>query len=415
MRSLCIVLSIVALVCFLSKGAASVDWTRWRGPDGNGITTESDWDPETLKKGPRILWRVALGEGYSSVSVQGPYLYTMGNNKNTDIVYCLNVKDGSEVWRYSYPCSPGNYPGPRATPVIDGPLIYTLSRDGHLFALNAKNGTVTWQKNILTELKAKNIKWGFASTPSIDGDLLLINAGSHGIAFDKTSGDLKWSSVGKLWSRNAGIGSYATPLFFTHGNKRCAAIFGQEALYAVDIKTGSKLWEYEWITKYDVNAADPLVSGNKIFISSGYGKGCALLDFSDGKPRKVWENRNMRNHFGSCVLIDGTIYGIDGNAGKGNLRCLDFATGNIQWSEDLGFASLIAAQNNLIILNEDAKLFIVKATPASFQKIAECTAIENVNGVCWTAPVLSNGRMYCRSSGGDLVCIDVRKYKTAGP
>ncbi|MGA1867307.1 MAG: PQQ-binding-like beta-propeller repeat protein [bacterium] len=409
MRYVSIILSILVLFCFLSTKAECMDWTRWRGPYGNGITQESEWDPHSLKEGPRVVWKIDIGQGYSSVSVKGPHLYTMGNKNKKDVIYCLNIKDGSEVWRYAYPCKPGNYPGPRSTPVIDGGLVYTLSREGHLFALDAASGKVKWEKNIISELKAKNIKWGFASSASIDGDMLLINAGSHGIAFNKNTGDILWSSVGKLWSINAGIGSYATPVFFSQKNKRCAAIFGERALYAVDVTKGTTLWEYEWITKYDVNAADPLISGSRIFISSGYGKGCALIDFLKGEPTTVWKNTNMRNHFSSCVLIDGYLYGIDGNAGKGSLRCLDFNKGTVQWSENLGFGSHIAADGNLIVLNEAGELFIVKATPASFQKISQCTAIKHVNGVCWTAPVLSNGMIYCRSSDGDLVCIDVRK------
>lgn len=409
MRYISIFLSIVVLLFFITKEVQCMDWARWRGPYGNGITTESNWNPLSLKDGAKVIWKIDIGQGYSSVSVNGHYLYTMGNKKKKDIIYCLNIKDGSEVWSYSYPCKPGSYPGPRATPIIDGAFIYTLSREGRLLALDAKSGKIKWEKDIISELDAKNIKWGFASSPSIDGDLLVINAGTHGIAFDKNTSSLKWSSVGKLWSIKSGKGSYATPVFYNNNNKRCVAIFGQEALYAVDIKKGSKLWEYEWITKYDVNAADPLISGDKIFISSGYGKGCALIDISKKEPKTIWKNKNMRNHFGSCVLINDYIYGIDGNAGKGRLRCLDFKTGKLLWSEDLGFGSLIAVNETLIILNESGELFVVKATPASFQKIAQCTAIDDLNGVCWTAPVLSNGRIYCRGSGGELVCIDVSK------
>ncbi|MCD6405160.1 MAG: PQQ-like beta-propeller repeat protein [Planctomycetes bacterium] len=384
-------------------GADGADWPCFRGPDHNGISTDSNWNPAALAGGPKVLWTTNAGVGYSSVAVVGNRLYTMGNENNQDFVGCINIDNGKVIWNHKYPCNKGSYPGSRVTPTVDGGRVYSLSRQGHLFCLDAAKGSVIWKKNIATEMKAGVPGWGFSGSPRVDGDTLIINAGIRGIALDKNTGKV-------LWSTAPGKGGYATPVIFEVGGTRCAAIFGQKALYAVNVENGDELWSYKWETSYDVNASDPIVSGNRVFISSGYDKGCALLDFGSGQAKLVWQNKNMRNHFSSCVAIGGHIYGIDGNAGKGTLTCLEGNTGKKRWSQKTGFGSLMAAVDKLIILNERGDLIIAEASPASYKEISRCKALTPKSSArCWTAPVLCNGRIYCRSNQGQLVCIDVRK------
>lgn len=378
------------------------DWPRFRGADGVGISAETDWNPAAVNDKAKVLWSVNVGEGYSSVAVVGDRVYTMGNEKDKDFVGCLDIDSGKVVWRYPYPCKSGEYPGPRVTPTVDGDRVYTLSREGHLFCLDAANGTVKWQRHLVSELKAQNIGWGFSGSPIVDGEMLIVNAGKHGMAFDKKSGKTVWESP-------RGKCGYATPVVFQIGERRCVAIFGQEALYAVDITNGRKIWSYPWETDHDINAADPIVSGSRVFISSGYGHGCALVDFSSGKPRLVWQNKAMKNHFSSCILINGYIYGIDGSAGKGDLKCLEGRSGETRWSHKTGFGGLVAAGGKLVVLNERGKLFVVEATPEGYRQISAGTAMNPRAAKCWTAPVLAKGRIFCRSSNGQLVCVDVRQ------
>jgi outer membrane protein assembly factor BamB len=306
------------------------------------------------------------------------------------------------IWSYSYPCILGQYQGPRATPTIDGDYVYTLSRWGDLFCFNATDGKVIWQTNIVDRFRARPPQWDFAGSPVIEGDLLILNAGVSGIALDKKTGK-------KIWSSKTGTGGYATPVVYDYEGKKYVAIFGEKALYAVELETGKQIWSYPWRTQHDVNAADPLVIGNKIFISSDYGSGCALLEFNDEKPQLVWKNRNLNSHFSSFIHIDGYIYGIDGFAGstRGFFRSLDIKTGNVVWQEQLGFGSLIAVNNNLIILNSKGDLFIVQAAPSSYQEVSRVSAV--LPRTCWTPPAFSNGKIYLRNNLGDLVCIDVSK------
>ena len=171
------------------------------------------------------------------------------------------------------------------------------------------------------------------------------------------------------------------------------------------------LWRHEWKTEYACSIATPVVSGSRIFISSGYGMGCALLQVNEGnKPEVVWSNQEMASHFNACVLWKGYLYGFHGapkhNKDKGQLRCLDFETGEVKWKQDgLGKGSLMIADGKLIILSEKGKLVIADASPEGFKEIASAKVLD---GTCWTVPVLSGGRIYCRSHEGDLVCMDVR-------
>jgi outer membrane protein assembly factor BamB len=175
---------------------------------------------------------------------------------------------------------------------------------------------------------------------------------------------------------------------------------------AVRLKDGKELWRYPWKTGWDVNAADPIISGGKIFISSGYNHGGALLDVSGGKPKLLWENKNMRNHFNSCVLLAGFLYGFDGDAGQETttLKCLELLSGTVKWAEKIGIGGLMAADGKLIVLSEKGELMVVEATPEKFKSISRAQALD---GKCWTTPVLANGNIFCRNAKGDLICLDV--------
>jgi outer membrane protein assembly factor BamB len=389
------------IILLLIIGAVNIlqadDWTVWRGPDKNGISKETGWNPEGISK---TLWKKDIGAGYSSVVISKGNLFAIGNKDKKDTVYCFDAITGKEKWSFSYPCGKGGgYAGPRATPTIDGRFVYTFSLEGILNCIDIATGKRIWDQNI-TKFNAENIKWKFSGSPVISGNLIIINAGEHGMAFDKKTGKKAWISTGQ--------GGYSTPLVFGTKTKPMIAIFGLAAINAVDVKTGRKIWSFPWKTKYDVNAADPVITDNGMFISSGYGKGCALLDISGRSPKAKWQNTNMRNHFTSSIFLDGVIYGCDGQTGKGELICLDEKTGNINWKNNLGFGSLIISDGKIIYLNEKGTLTICKVSKTAYSEITTASVLSNA-GKCWSVPVLSNGLLYCRASKGSLICLDLRK------
>jgi len=274
--------AVLGTACLLTGAAATPasDWSRWRGPEGTGVSTEKGWKPQALPAA-KVKWKASLGKGHSCLAVTEKRLYTMGNPGNTDIVYCLDTATGMEIWKYPYPCNQGNFEGPRATPVVDGEFVYTLSREGLALCLEAATGKVKWQKNLIKDFSASNITWGFAGSPLIVDKAVVYNARASGLALDKLTGE-------KIWEGGGGQCGYAAPVRFTHKGKEALAFFSFKDVVVVDAQTGEKLASHPWETQYDVNAADPVYFDGKLFISSGYERGCTLLDLSGKNVKQLW-------------------------------------------------------------------------------------------------------------------------------
>jgi outer membrane protein assembly factor BamB len=374
----------------------AADWPQWRGPQRNGISAETGWLSQWPSGGPRKVWGAQLGEGWSAVSVVGNKLYTAGNTNGRDTVFCLNSETGKPVWTYGYPCPTGDYGGPRATPVIDGGKVYMMSRKGGVVCLNATTGKVVWGRDVARELGADEPQWGFASSPLIEGNLAIFNIGGSGTALDKSTGRIVWKS--------GGTAGYASPVAANLSGQRAILIFSEAGLVAVNPTNGQRLWDYGWQTPNGVNAADPQFAGSDVFISSNYGTGCALLRTGGGRPSVIWQNRSMKNHFNSSVITNGGIFGNDENT----LRCLDLRTGNERWNlRGMGKGGLVAADGKLIYLTERGELVISSAVPDRYHELARARVLNS--NMCWTHPVLANGRIYCRSHEGELVCLDVKR------
>jgi len=391
-----------AFVIALVFSASANDWPRWRGPDANGISKETGWSAKWPAEGPKRLWKASVGIGFASFSVANGRVYTTGNKDDTDTIFCFDANAGKELWKHSYPekLDPKYYEGgTSATPTVDGERVYSLSKQGQLFCLDAAKGTVIWSQNLTNELKAKLPTWGFAGSVFIEGDVALLNVGSAGAALNKKTGKVIWSSS----PEEAG---YSTPMTFDLRGERYAALAGKEHILAVRVKDGEELWRHPWKTGYDVNAADPIVLGEQMFISSGYGHGCALLDISATPPKVVWENKILRSHLSPAVLIGGFLYGSDDDCYRANatFKCVELKTGEVKWTEKTGFVSLMAADSRLIVLTAKGELLTVEAAPEVFKPISRAQV---VGGKCWTTPVLANGKIYCRNAAGEVVCLDV--------
>ncbi len=381
--------------------ANQADWPQWRGPNRDNISAEAGWNPKALAKGPKILWQAEVGKGFSCVAIQADRLYTLGNTKNEDTVYCLSVTNGKQVWKHTYACRLGSHPGPRATPTVDGDRLYTLSREGHLFCLEAESGKVVWQKHLVDDFGAQRPEWGFAGSPVVWGELLLLNALRSGLALDKADGS-------EVWASEPDMCGYATPTIAGDGDRQIMAVFGARALHGVEIETGRALWSFPWDTPYDVNAADPLPIGSGFFISSDYGVGGALIEAANNEPRQKWSDWVLGSHFSGFVYFEGHIYGnfADANAHIGRLSCVDAETGERKWDQNMGVGSLMLADDKLILLNERGKLAVAKATPKGYEQLSSCDLPRDLY---WTPPVLLRGKIYCRNRSGELYCVDVRR------
>ena len=392
------------------KEGGCCDWTRWRGPAGDGVSQETGWLGDWPGSGPEVVWKAEVGVGFSSMAVAAGRVYTMGNtgkkgkDAHQDIIWCLDANTGEELWRRAYPSElAAKYyeGGPGATPTVEGDRVYTLSKHGVAFCLEASSDKVVWTKDLCKTAGVELPTWALAGSPLIWGELVIYNAGSAGLALDKMTGDVAWKSGPKG-------ASYATPKLFKLGEVEAIALFTGTSLTAVRAADGLALWSYPWKTSYDINAADPLFFATEgtVFISSGYGSGCALLEYNESGCKERWRNKEIRSHMGSSVAYEGYIYGFDGQVGEGSLKCLSCQTGEQRWEQKgLGTGTLMLAEGKLIVLSEKGKLVIVKASAAGYEVLQEAQILE---GKCWTQPVLSHGKVYARNAVGNMVCVDVK-------
>jgi outer membrane protein assembly factor BamB len=284
-------------------------------------------------------------------------------------------------------------------------VVYSLSKHGLLHAFDVKDGEKLWQKNMLSlSGMPKPPEWGFSASPYILGNKLFIEAGAT-YALDKNTG-------GNLWKSKDYRPAYGTPAIFRPEGKEIIAVLKTEGLVLLDPMEGKTLDFVSWETSYLTNASTPIVKGNKLFLSTGYRRGCALFEWKNDKLVKIYENQNLSTHMNHAILFEGYLYGFDGNvhmAGPKDFVCLNFASGQVQWRETdrgLQVGSLIIAGGRILALGQKGEMVIAKATPKKFKEI---TREQVMGGKCWTMPVLANGLLYLRNARGDLACLDLSK------
>jgi len=389
----------ILAAAFLALHLPAADWPQWRGPNRNGISTEkvsAAWPAG----GPRVLWQASVGTGFSSISVNQGRVYTMGNTNNEDTVWCFDAKTGERVWHHSYAAllGPQWYEGgPGSTPTVEGDRVFTISKWGDVFCFDAAKGTVVWQRDLRRDGVKPN-RWGFAGSPLVWGNAVILNAGSAGIALDRETGHM-------VWSNGTNAAGYASPTRFKTGGAEAVLIFAAKHLVALEAESGRELWRQFWETGWDTNITDPLVWHERIFISS-FTRGCALLSVPDGKPEVLYTNAVMHMHLSPGVVVGDYLYAFNGEAKqKTDLRCLYLPTGEVKWvCQDPAFGSMILAGGKLIILSDKGELLVAEASPAEFKPLARAKVLSSV---CWTPPALANGRLYVRNARGELRCLEL--------
>ncbi len=387
----------VLLLSLVPTLAAGEDpWPCWRGAQRDGVSRETGW---TVEGAAEPLWKRNVGLGYSCVSIAGGRLFTLGwdEKSGNDVVVALDPLTGAELWRHAYPAKKWalmHGGGTLTTPTVDGDVVFVSNREGRLMALDVATGKVRWERNVAEEHGIEPPKWGLASSPVVHGDRILLNAG-RALALSKKDGSLVWKS------RDFGS-AYASVARFELGDEPCLAVFASQGIGVVDAAKGEERFFHPWKNRYDVNAATPVVVGERLFVSSGDGAGCALLEMGAEGIAPVWENKDMSTKMSGCVLWDEHLYGFDGAI----LKCLD-AQGEEQWAQrGLGLGALMIADGKLLVQTDEGELVVAKASPAGYEELSRRDVLDD--GVYWTSPVLANGVIYCRSSLGDLVALDHR-------
>jgi outer membrane protein assembly factor BamB len=393
-------LSLMVAVALLAANLPAADWPQWRGLNRDGISSErvsAAWPAD----GPKILWRASVGTGFASISVSQGRVYTMGNINNEDTVWCFEAGTGKRVWQHTYPAQLGPQwyeGGPGSTPTVAGDRVFTLSKWGDVFCFDAAKGTVLWKRDLRRD-GVKPPRWGFAGSPLVWGGLVILNAGTAGIALDCSTGRI-------VWSNGTNAAGYASPTRFASGGKESVLIFAAKHLIALEPKTGREQWRQFWETDWDTNNTDPLIRGDGIFISS-FSRGCGLLSVANGSPEITYTNRVLRNHLSPGILLGEHLYAFNGEAKQdSDFRCIHLPTGELKWTrKDPAFGSLILAGDKLVVLSEKGELLLAQASPEEFKPLARTKVL---SGVCWTPLALADGRLYVRNARGELRCLDLQ-------
>jgi outer membrane protein assembly factor BamB len=384
----------------------AADWPHWLGPNSNGSSPETGLVTKWPDTGPKVLWKVPGGQGYSAVAVADGRAITMVQRPEGELVLALDAATGKELWNRKiapfFKNAYGN--GPRSTPSIEGGLVWAQSVNGPLVCLKADSGEVVWQHDILKEFGAKNITWGLSASPLVKDDMVIALPGGKGaavVAFHKKTGKL-------LWKSGDDKAAYASPVALTRNGKTQIICFTAAGLLSVSADGGKELWSVPWTTEYDVNICTPLIIGPYLFVASGEQVGSTLFDVSGDKPKVVWESKGkkgvMTTYWANAVEHDGHLYGLSGEFDKRiDLNCVELKTGNLMWSKkDFGKGALTLAQGQLFIATKKGDVVLVHANPKGYLERGRARML----GDNRTVPTLSNRRLYVRDLQS-IYCLDV--------
>ena len=384
------------------------DWPQWRGPDRTAISTETGLLKTWTPAGPPVVWSIAsLGEGYGSLAIKGDRIYVQGVKDSQSSVFCLNRADGKTIW--VTPLGPrlgqDRGPGPRGTPTVEDDKLYALAESGDLACLKVSDGSVAWRRNILKDFGGRNPKWLISESPLIDGNRLIVTPGGQGasiVALDKTTGKTIWTT--KELSDEA---AYSSCIAADIGGVRTIIGFTGQAGVGVRALDGKLMWRYEPVSNRTANIATPIVHDNKVFYTSDYGTGCALLALKaqggEVKAEEIYFNREMKNHHGGVVLLNGYLYGFN----SAILSCVEFATGKTVWRDrSVGKGTLTYADGQLYLLSENNVVGLAEASPAGYREKGRFQ-IADQGWPSWAHPVVCGGKFYIRNQG-TLACYDVK-------
>lgn len=405
------------------RSVSVASWPQWRGPDRNGISTETGLNTDWNAKPPKLLWIVeGTGGGYASVSVGGNQIFTTGNFPTGQSVVALNRDNGSALWtRAITDKSPRHgYEGSRCTPSIDGEHVYAISSDGKIVCLSRIDGAVVWSRDFVKEDRGRmHSGWGFSESPLVDGDLVLCTPGAADatiIALDKKSGKVVWKSAVPKIGDKGGDGAAYSSIVISQGAgvKQYVQLIGRGVI-GVRASDGKFLWGYNLVANGTANIPTPITTGDLVFCSTGYNAGAALLKLSpDGEGVKVSEeyflNGNVfQNHHGGMLLIGDHVYAGSGH-NNGFPVCLELATGKVVWGgkqrgEGKGSAAVIAAAGHIIFRYQDGTLALIEATPNSY-RLKGTLKPEYQEGNSWAHPVIAGGKLFLREQN-KLMCYDL--------
>ena len=396
---------VFAIFLHLSINTVSAaDWPQYRGPNHDGISSEiirTNWTSQP----PQQLWKVPLGAGLSSLTIQNGRVFTMERHGNTitgrEFCVALNASTGAKLWEADidladYPDEGvGSDDGPRSTPTVDDDRVYALGSYLNLVCLNVTNGVVIWSRNLVTDYTSGVISWQSAGSPLVVGDLVYVAAATASnrlFAFNKHTGAL-------VWRKHNDTMTQASPVFATIANVPQVIFFTQSGLVSVKPDTGDQLWRYPFPFSTST-AASAVVANNLVYCSAAYGVGGGAVRITNNAgtqtATEVWRTSGSRqNHWATPIYHDGDFYGVYGH-GSLSLQCVDAISGLVKWQQaGVGYGSVLKAGKYLTVLEDDGWLVLVQLSTNSYQEIDRFRAL---TGKCWNNAAVSDGVFYVRST-----------------
>ncbi len=410
------------LLLAAGTGAAAEDWPQYNGPAHDRTSAEALGRRAWGEAGPPSAWKVRLGTGFSSFAIGGGKAYTLVGERvdgeDSEVCVALDAATGKELWRT--PLGPAKYDGggdagtddnsggdgPRSTPSLAGDAVFVLDGRLVLWALSAATGEELWARDIVADHEGRLITWQSAASPLVDGERVFVAGGGPGeslLAFDKQSGETLWKAGDEMMT-------HATPVMATLHGVRQVIFLVQSGLVSVAPESGEVLWRAQFPYRTST-AASPVVHGDLVYCSAGYGVGAACFRISKEGERfaaeAIWRQQNrLMNHWSTPVCKDGLLYGMFSfkEYGSGPLKCVDMRTGETRWSVDgFGPGNCIRVGDDLVALSDAGELVLVAATPDSYRELARADVLA---GKCWSSPAFSAGRIFVRSTR-EANCVDL--------
>lgn len=389
---------------------ANDDWPQYGGPAGDRISSATLGLKSFASSGPPSVWKVPLADGFSSFTVQGTTAFTLVARDGREVLVALDAETGQERWsavlgkeEYDGGADSGTDDnkggdGPRSTPSVADGRVFALDSHLLLACFEAASGKELWKHDLLAEFEGREIRWQSAASPLLEGGLVFAVGGGAGkslLAFRQSTGQL-------AWSRGDETMTHATPIAATIQGVRQVIFFVQSGLVAVTPDTGTELWRTEFPYRTST-AASPVVSGDVVYCSAGYGVGAAAwrIEKKDGRlvPALLWRAANkLINHWSTPVVRDGHLYGMFSfkEYGKGPLKCVELASGEERWSADgFGPGNCILVGDTLVALSDAGEVVLVEPNPKSYRELARADVLA---GKCWSMPAFSDGSLYVRST-----------------
>ncbi len=400
MRRVTVLFALITACTLTVSAAPDSDWPQWRGPNRDGVSTETGLLQQWPAGGPPVAWTATgLGQGYGSVALRGDRIYVQGTIGSSSAVFALRRTDGRQLWvrPLGKTLDQDRGGGPRGTPTVDGDVLFALSEAGDLACLRTADGSVAWTRNILSEFGGSNPSWLISESPLIDGPHVIVTPGGRGagmIALEKTTGKTVWAAADLH-----DAAGYSSAVAADVQGVRMYITLTSQAAVGVRASDGAVLWRHTKAANRTANITTPVLFDNKVFVTSAYNTGAALLQMrADGdrvQADEVYFTREMMNHHGGVVLLSGHVYGFSNSV----LTCLEAATGAVKWKDrSVGKGSVTYADGRLYVLGENHTAGLVDASPVGYTERGRFT-IADLGWPSWAHPVVAGGRLFIRNQG----------------